>query len=78
MTLLSIKRRRVDKEAPCEELLARRRPEISVCSLFSGCLGFRIDREIDKNVPEYGGVDSPQAHLCSSSGDLQLSNKPVS
>ena len=46
----------------------------SVCSLFPGCFGRRFDRGIDTSVPEYGVVDSPEAHPCRSSGDLDLSH----
>ena len=46
-----------------------------VCSLFSGCLGPRFDRKIDKHLPEYGFVGSPEAHPCRSSGDQDIANK---
>ena len=51
---------------------------MSVCSLCSGCFGPRFDRKIDQNLLEYGVVDSPEAHPCRSSGDLEIANKQVS
>ena len=46
------------------------------CS-FSVCFDLRFVRKIDQNAPEYHGFESPEAHLCGSSGDLEIAYKPV-
>ena len=51
---------------------------LSICSLFSGRFGPRFDQTIDQSVPDYGVVDSPEAHPCRFSGDLEITNTQVS
>ena len=48
-----------------------------VCT-FSKRFGFKFAWKIDQNVSEYEGFESPEAHLCGSSGDLEIAYKPVS
>ena len=38
----------------------------------------QICREIDQRVSEYEGVDAPDAHLCSSSGNVEIAYKSAS
>ena len=49
-----------------------------LCWLFGGGLGFRVAQKIDQHLCEYEGFDAPEAHLCSSSGNLEIAYKPPS
>ena len=35
-------------------------------------VGLKFDLKIDQHVSEYEGFDAPEAHLCSSSGKLEI------
>ena len=48
------------------------------CCQFSERFGFKFAWEIDQTVSEYEGFESPEAHLCGSSGDLEIANEPIS